>query len=381
MRLVEQGKLDLEATVCTYLPDVRVADETVSKQVRLRHLMTHTAGWYGDDFTETGDGDDALEKYVTEMADLPQLVPLGKHFSYNNAAFSLAGRVLEVVTGQPFEAAIGELVLQPLGLEETFFFPEEIMTKAFVVGHASPPDDLQSAPVVVEPWADIRAGNPAGGEISSVADQLRYARFHLGDGTAKGKPVLSPAGMRRMQTALGPGGAIGDVFLDGFGVAWQLWQAGGVPVVSHGGSMPGQQSSFVLVPDRDFAVTVLTNAESGVTLGMEVTDWALDAFLGLRRPPLTPLPVSPDRLADYTGNYAFGEDVTVRITERDDGLQLALAAPEENIPAIDVPLSFVGDDLVILEYLGMTILSDFVRNDTGEIGWVRFSGRMAPRAA
>lgn len=381
MRLVEQGKLDLEASVRTYLPDFRVADEAVSENVRLRHLVTHTAGWYGDDFTETGDGDDALERYVAEMADLPQIAPLGEHFSYNNAAFCLAGRVIEVVTGQPFEAAISELVLQPLGLEETFFFPEEIMTKAFVVGHAPPPDDPEGAPVVVGPWTDARAVNPAGGEISSARDQLRYARFHLGDGMANGKPVLSPAGMRRMQTALGPGGAIGDVFLEGFGVAWQLWQAGGVPVVSHGGSTAGQQSSFALVPEREFAVTVLTNADSGVALGMEVTDWALDAFLGLRRPPLTPVTVSPVRLAEYAGDYSFGDGITVRITERDGGLQLAIEAPDETVPPIDAPLTFVGQDLVTLEYLGITILSDFVRNDAGEVGWARFSGRMAPRAA
>jgi CubicO group peptidase (beta-lactamase class C family) len=64
MRLVEQGKLDLEAPVRDYLPDFRVADPEVSEAVRLRHLVTHTAGWFGDASTETGDGDDALAHYV-----------------------------------------------------------------------------------------------------------------------------------------------------------------------------------------------------------------------------------------------------------------------------------------------------------------------------
>ena len=118
MRLVEQGKLDLEAPVRTYLPDFRVADPEVSEEVRLRHLVTHTAGWYGDDFTETGDGDDALARYVAGMADLPQIAPLGKYFSYNNGAVCLAGRVIEVVTGQTYEAAVAELVLTPLGLAQ-----------------------------------------------------------------------------------------------------------------------------------------------------------------------------------------------------------------------------------------------------------------------
>ena len=77
----------------------RVADEEVSAAVRVRHLLTHTAGWFGDDFTDPGDGDDALAEYVAAMASLPQIAPLGDYFSYNNAAFSVAGRVIEVVTG------------------------------------------------------------------------------------------------------------------------------------------------------------------------------------------------------------------------------------------------------------------------------------------
>jgi CubicO group peptidase (beta-lactamase class C family) len=145
MRLVEQGTLDLEAPVRTYLPDFRVADAGVSEAARLRHLVTHTAGWQDAGFVETGDGDDALARFVDGMADLPQIAPLGKYFSYNNGAVCLAGHVIEVVTGQPYEAAVAELVLKPLGLEQTSFFPEAIMTKAFAVGHGAPQDDPQGS--------------------------------------------------------------------------------------------------------------------------------------------------------------------------------------------------------------------------------------------
>ena len=87
MRLVESGVLDLDAPIRNYLPDFRMRDADVTARVTMRHLMTHTGGWEGDYFLDTGDGDDALERYVAAMAELPQLTPLGTQWSYNNAAF------------------------------------------------------------------------------------------------------------------------------------------------------------------------------------------------------------------------------------------------------------------------------------------------------
>jgi CubicO group peptidase (beta-lactamase class C family) len=71
MRLVDQGELELEAPVRRYLPELRLADEDVAQRVTLRHLLTHTAGWVGDDFTDTGPGDDAVARYVANLADVP----------------------------------------------------------------------------------------------------------------------------------------------------------------------------------------------------------------------------------------------------------------------------------------------------------------------
>ena len=89
MRLVESGELDMDATVRTYLPDFKMSDETAASQVTVRHLLTHVSGWAGDYFDDTGSGDDALAKYVANMADLEQLAPLGAVWSYNNLASPL----------------------------------------------------------------------------------------------------------------------------------------------------------------------------------------------------------------------------------------------------------------------------------------------------
>ncbi|MFN8593669.1 MAG: serine hydrolase domain-containing protein [Thermomicrobiales bacterium] len=387
MRLVEQSALDLDAPVRTWLPEFRVADPDVSANVRLRHLLTHSGGWLEPAVVETGDGDDALARFVAGMADLPQTAPLGEYFSYSNAGLCLAGRVIEAVTGQTYEAAIRELVLQPLGIERASFTAEEIMTEAFAVGHGAPPDDPDGAPVVLQPWALPRLLNPAGGLVASVSDELRYALFLLGDGTMDGTRILRAEGLRRMQTPLGPGGTVPalPVPFDAVGVTWQLWQRDGTRVLSHPGGTNGQMSTLSLVPERGFAVTLLTNAVRGIQLGFEVTDWALEQFLGLRQPPPAIVPVDRALRAEYASEYALPDgSQTIRVREEDGALRLEASGPglAEILfgqPTIESPLRFVAGDRARVEFLWLTALTDFVRDDVGKVAWVRFIGRLVPR--
>jgi CubicO group peptidase (beta-lactamase class C family) len=193
MKLVEAGELDLDTTVRTYLPDFKVADAEASEKATLRHLMTHTSGWVGDLFIDTGSGDDAPAKYMAEMAGLEQLAPLGQFFSYNNAGFSLLGVVIEKVTGKSFPAALQELLLEPLGLESTFFDPADVITHRFASGHVEGR--------VARPWALPRAIYPAGGITCSVHDLLAYAQFHMGDGRLEGGDrLLKQDSLVQMQT-------------------------------------------------------------------------------------------------------------------------------------------------------------------------------------
>src|SRR5689334_21410120 len=115
VRLVEQGLVELDAPVRRYLPDFRVADEEVASTVTVLQLLNHTAGWDGDFFKDTGDGDDALARYVEAMAELPQLTRPGEGVSYNNVSFAVAARIVEVVTGSRYEEALSTLVLDPVG--------------------------------------------------------------------------------------------------------------------------------------------------------------------------------------------------------------------------------------------------------------------------
>jgi len=218
MRLMEEGKVDLDAPVRTYLPKFKLADKDVAEKVTVRHLLTHTGGWVGDYFNDYGNGNDALDKMVRDIAKLEQVTPLGEVWSYNNTGFNIAGRVVEVVTGKPFETVVQEMVLDPLGMDMTFYFPDDVMiTHRFVVGHYKEGKKVK----VARPWAIGRAGAPVGGVISTVKDLLIYARFHMGDGvSASGEKLLSVKSLKQMRKPLYPASGF-----DKIGLSWFIRDA------------------------------------------------------------------------------------------------------------------------------------------------------------
>src|SRR5258705_1412267 len=255
MRLVERGKLDLDAPVRRYIPSFRLRDAAAQERATIRHLVTHTGGWLGDCFADFGNGDDALERYVAAMAELEQITPLGEIWHYSNSSFTLLGRLIEVVTGKTYEEATRELLFVPLGMTKSCFSANEAITHRVAIGHVI----VDEKPTVARPWAFPRATTPVGGIVSTANDLMRYARFHLGDGTAPdGARLLSKESVELMRTPLA------DADLDRkVGVSWVVRTIGGVLLQDPGGVALGQQGVLMLAPRRREAVTVQTNSARG----------------------------------------------------------------------------------------------------------------------
>jgi CubicO group peptidase (beta-lactamase class C family) len=376
MRLVEMGKLELDLPVRFYLPELSLADEGVAAQVTMRHLLTHTGGWVGDYFNDFGPGEDALGRMVAQMVELPQLTALGQVWSYNNSGFYIAGRVIEVITGKSFEAALQELLFEPLGLERTFFFANEVITHRFAIGH----EVVNHQPIVARPWAIGRAAHPAGGIICSMGDLFRYARFHMRDGTAPdGTRLLSPQALARMQTPLFPSTGITMM-----GLSWNVITVEDTKLIGHGGATNGQVTLLRIVPSRKFAAAVFTNSDEGSTLTYPIVNLATRLYLGLSLPEAAPLDLSEETLLAYTGVYEASAD-RLEISLQEGGLILKMT-PKGGFPTPDSPptqapppmrMALYGEDrVIVLDEPMKDSRGEFLRDEAGRIAWLRLSGRI-----
>ncbi|MHB8508904.1 MAG: serine hydrolase domain-containing protein [Candidatus Dormibacteria bacterium] len=376
LRLVDERRVNLDAPVRAVLPHLRLANEDVAARVTLRHLLTHTGGWESDVMADFGRGDDALARYVAAMVGLPQVAPLG-FWGYQNSAFALAGRVIEIVTGQTYEDAVQDLVLRPIGMERSVFSAADAIVHRVAIGH----HEVDGRSVAATPWEVDRPMNPAGGLVSTVRDQLRYARFHLGDGTAEdGTKVLSEAsltGMRERQ------GEAGGGYAAAIGLGWLLQSTPGL--IAHGGSTNGQESAFALVPDRGFAFTVLTNGDSGAALQRALTKWAIRDLAGVIpvRPEL--VEAGPEARQRCVGVYVGGA-WNVSVSESGQSLEISVVPTDATKARMPGSPSF--EKMQAIAYRGgrFQMASGAMRGASGEFigedgaaSHVRLNGRLHVR--
>ena len=139
MQLADEGLLDIDQPVVAYLPDFDLADSAAAKAMTVRQLLSHTAGFEGDIFTDTGTNDDAVEKYVATLGGDPQLFAPGEMFSYNNAGFVVLGRIIEVLRGKPYNQALRDHLFAPLGLEHAATDAASAILFRAAVGHLPGP--------------------------------------------------------------------------------------------------------------------------------------------------------------------------------------------------------------------------------------------------
>ena len=381
MVLVEQGRLELDGQVRRYVPELRLRDELTAETLTVGQLLNHTAGWDGGDaWIDTGEGDDALQRAVGLLADLPQQFAAGAGASYNNAAFVLAGRVVEKVTGQTYERALADLVLGPLGLRHTMTALNDIMTQPFAVGHRTEGSD-DGTLTVCRPWSDPRAYLPAGARLaSSLNDQLAWARFQLGDGRSPdGTRLLGEHRLRAMHAPstsheLMPGVQIG--------IGWLLREIDGVRLIEHHGDVSGQHSTVTVIPEHQCAIVVLTNSSpTGRELAERVVRRILETRLGVVEQAPEPLLLSPDELIPYTGNYRT-EGIELRIVAADSGLVIYGTLFDGDAPGetLEFPVSLLADERFLVvdgPFTGMT--GEFVR-ESGAVVAVQHVGRLVPKA-
>jgi CubicO group peptidase (beta-lactamase class C family) len=387
MRLVAEGKVELNSPVRRYVPEFRLKDQQAADTITVLNLLNHTSGLDWRVNADTGEGDDALERYVAKMAEMGLIALPGTRTSYSQAGYNLLGRIIEKVTGQTFEQAVASLVFEPLGLSHSFFARDDIMIRRFVVGHNPGEDGILS---IARPWRHSRGENPGGGIATSVADLLCWAKFHLGDGRAEsGTRVLPTHVLQQMKkpTIELRASNLGDAI----GIGWFLRDVDGVRTVGHAGSANGQFAELLTVPERNFAVVSLSNASpGGIPFNQAVVRWALENYLGLVNRDPEPIPFDAARAQKIAGKYA-NEMMTFTIDTVGARLRLELrikpeirAAAEKEPPPDPSPCDFGllpgnKDEYIITsgEFKGQR--GFFTRDKSGTVIGVDLAGRFFSR--
>ena len=263
MQLIEEGRLSLGSTVAQALPGLRLGTGDVADRVTVAHLLTHTSGIDGDIFTDTGRGDDCVQRYAGLLDRAASVFSPGGAYSYSNSGYVLAGRIIEVLDGRTWDESLRERLCGPLELNQTVTLPEEAILHRAAVGHYADGG-------VVRTWALPRSIGPAGLITAAPHDLLTFARFHLDGGVApNGKRLLSEAVvalMQQPQAAIpGFGTAAGAV---GFG--WRLSRWDGRVVIGHDGDTIGQSAYLRVDPEARVTACLLTNSAETATLYRQV---------------------------------------------------------------------------------------------------------------
>jgi CubicO group peptidase (beta-lactamase class C family) len=319
MQLVDEGKVDLDVPVREYLPEFVLADDGAAAKITVRQLLSHTAGFEGDIFNDTGKGDDAVEKYLATLAEVGQLFGPGEMFSYNNAAFAVLGRLVEVLRGKPYDAVLREQLFTPLGLTHAASDPYEAILHRAAVGHLRPAPG--EAPVPAPVWALTRSMAAAGAMLAmSPRDLLTFAQLHLAGGTtADGNAVLSAASVAAMQEPQVKLPALG-MMGDSWGLGWELFDWAGTTVIGHDGGTIGQGAFLRVVPEHGLAIALLTNGGDMIEVYRALFGHVVKELAGLDlpampTPPAAPVEVNAER---FLGTYTCDAlDLTVR--QDDDG--------------------------------------------------------------
>lgn len=394
MMLAGEGSLDLDAPLRTYLPGFEVADAQARDSVTCRHLLTHTSGFDGDRFVDTGRGEEALARYVEACADLPQIAPPGQIWSYSNSGYAILGRVVEILSGAAFEDVLRVRLFGPLALRQTVAFPEEALVHPVAVGHV--PDPRSPSQLVVSPvWGLHRCFGPMGAAIvSSAADVIEFVRFHLEGGRAgSGEQLLDEGLLATMQ--LRQVSLVDDTFIgDAWGLGWLCDNWGGVEIIGHDGNSLGQNAFLRVAPHERFGFCLQTNTESALELYRDVANWLFGERLGVGPRP-EPAPRRNPLVSDpghYCGTYRR-EGLSIEVSVDAEGRLVADLTPDHGVaeeqgwPSLlgipMVPAEREDSFLVKLPIADAALLAVFFDPDRpGERpSYVHFGGRASRRVS
>lgn len=348
--LNDEGKVDWDKPVRTYLPEFQLYDPVASERATPRDLFAHRTGlprhdivWYSSDFSRAD--------LVSRLRYLKPSKDFRSAYQYNNLTVMTMGYLEGKITGLGWEETIREKIFTPLDMTHSDLSAEDIEKTD---NHALP-YELKKEVVTQVPFHNIDAIGPAGSINSSIADMVHYLTFQLGDGKYEGKQLVSESNLRLMHSAqtampaLPPAFSFPELGNFSYGLTWVVTTYRGHSLVWHNGGIDGFYALLSMLPNDHMGVVILTNMPGQPApeilgynvydrlLGLDQVPW-LTRFKDLeakqkkqeeeskknkvsdKKPGTHP---SHD-LKDYVGNFENPGYGIIKIAQKGDAFELTL---------------------------------------------------------
>ncbi len=268
--LVEEGKLEWDAPVVRYLPGFALSDPYVTRELTIRDLLVHRSGlglgagdllWWPESTYDR-------KEIVRRLRFIPLATSFRNAYAYDNVLYSVAGEVIETVSGQTWEDFVARRILAPVGMTGSNVRHSDSEKAGNVAKTYAEVDGI------VRPVPPLSSDNtnPAGGINSSAEDMAKWLIVQLDSGRlADGKRLFSPQTTTQLWTIVTPIPAGSpppelpfhrSVF-SGYALGMGVRDYRGRQMLSHTGGLPGYLSKVTMIPELRLGVVVLTNQESG----------------------------------------------------------------------------------------------------------------------
>ncbi|MFL6604920.1 MAG: serine hydrolase [Steroidobacteraceae bacterium] len=301
MQLVEQGKLDLDHDVNEYLKGFRLPD-TYSKPVTLRQIMTHTAG-FEEGFLGYLINSEPEKQLPIEQAmrqHMPARVrPPGEMSAYSNYGASLAGLIVEQVSGLPFNDYIERNIFQPLDMR---FATVQEPVPARLSSYVTTGYKMENGRAIAQRYEIVGGFRPAGSGAVSALDMTHFMLAHLQGGRYADRQILKPETVQLMHaTAFTP-----DPRFPGMALGFYHQDINGIDAVGHGGDTMYEHTDMLLLPQQNVGLFL-----SFITEDNRIREKVENAFFDRYFPPS---PARATRLPDaaaralatkYSGTYQW----------------------------------------------------------------------------
>jgi len=318
--LVDEGKIEWDKPVRTYIPWLKLYDPMTTERLSVRDLITHRSGLPRHDLIWYNNYEASRETFVRKLAYLEPSADLRTRYQYNNLMFLTAGYLTEVITGKTWEESVRARVLEPLGMRRTNFSINDAQKDS----DFAQPYDKRDDKVIKIPFRNISNIGPAGSINSSVNEMARWVMVHLNGGKYGEKKIAEAATVNEMhlpQMATGAPGERPDISSADYAMGWMVDTYRGHQRVQHGGNIDGFSANVVLFPKDGIGIVVLTNL-NGTPLRDLITRVIADQLFKLEK---------VEWLAAAAANRARSEAAAKEGEKKKEGARVAGTQPAHKL--------------------------------------------------